>query len=72
MLEAWAMRRYIFKIAAFATLFASLIGHTAITKAAALNEIKARGELRHLGIRYANFVTGDGDGFDVELMQGFA
>ena len=40
--------------------------------AADLPEIKARGELRHLGIRYANFVTGAGDGFDVELAQGFA
>jgi ABC-type amino acid transport substrate-binding protein len=40
--------------------------------AADLDEIKARGELRHLGIRYANFVTGAGDGFDVELIQGFA
>ena len=40
--------------------------------AADLEEIKARGEIRHLGIRYANFVTGAGDGFDVELMQGFA
>lgn len=37
-----------------------------------LKEVKARGELRHLGIKYANFVTGSGDGFDVELMQGFA
>lgn len=41
-------------------------------KAADLREIQARGELRHLGIRYANFVTGAGDGFDVELAQGFA
>jgi len=40
--------------------------------AADLAEIKARGELRHLGIPYANFVTGAGDGFDVELAQGFA
>ncbi len=40
--------------------------------AADLTEIKSRGELRHLGIRYANFVTGAGDGFDVELVQGFA
>jgi membrane-bound lytic murein transglycosylase MltF len=40
--------------------------------AADLAEIKARGELRHLGIRYANFVTGAGDGLDVELVQGFA
>ncbi|MGX9432562.1 MULTISPECIES: transporter substrate-binding domain-containing protein [Bradyrhizobium] len=40
--------------------------------AADLAEIKKRGEIRHIGIRYANFVTGAGDGFDVELMQGFA
>jgi ABC-type amino acid transport substrate-binding protein len=37
-----------------------------------LADIKVRGELRHLGINYANFVTGAGDGFDVELVQGFA
>ena len=41
-------------------------------QAADLAEIKARGELRHLGIPYANFVTGGGDGFDVEIVQGFA
>jgi ABC-type amino acid transport substrate-binding protein len=40
--------------------------------AADLAEIRKRGELRHIGIRYANFVTGAGDGLDVELMQGFA
>ncbi|MFZ4623824.1 MAG: transporter substrate-binding domain-containing protein [Rhodoferax sp.] len=40
--------------------------------AADLKDIQARGELRHLGIKYANFVTGAGDGFDVELTQGFA
>lgn len=37
-----------------------------------LNEIKAAGELRHLGIPYANFVTGQGDGLDVEVVQLFA
>ncbi len=37
-----------------------------------LKEIQARGELRHLGIRYANFVTGAGDGLDVEITKGFA
>jgi len=42
------------------------------TSAADLKDIQARGELRHLGIKYANFVTGAGDGFDVELVQGFA
>ena len=45
---------------------------TSQAMAADLPEIKSRGELRHLGIRYANFVTGAGDGFDVELAQGFA
>ena len=40
--------------------------------AADLKEIRERGEIRHLGIKYANFVTGDGDGFDVELVKGFA
>jgi ABC-type amino acid transport substrate-binding protein len=37
-----------------------------------LPEVKKSGVLRHLGIPYANFVTGDGDGMDVELMQLFA
>jgi glutamine transport system substrate-binding protein len=45
---------------------------TFAANAADLPEIKAKGELRHLGIRYANFVTGAGDGFDAELTQGFA
>jgi ABC-type amino acid transport substrate-binding protein len=52
------------------TLAAMLLCGTAA--AADLDEIKARGELRHLGIRYANFVTGAGDGFDVELVKGFS
>jgi ABC-type amino acid transport substrate-binding protein len=37
-----------------------------------LPEIKERGVLRHLGVPYANFVSGAGDGLDVELMQLFA
>jgi ABC-type amino acid transport substrate-binding protein len=37
-----------------------------------LDEIKQRGVLRHLGIPYANFVTGSGDGMDVELVKLFA
>ncbi|MET0962553.1 MAG: transporter substrate-binding domain-containing protein [Noviherbaspirillum sp.] len=49
-----------------------LIAASPALQAADLADIKARGELRHLGIRYANFVTGAGDGFDVELVQGFA
>ncbi|MCC6142578.1 MAG: hypothetical protein IT368_02115, partial [Candidatus Hydrogenedentes bacterium] len=37
-----------------------------------LQEIIQGGVLRHLGIPYANFVTGFGTGMDVELVQGFA
>lgn len=41
-------------------------------RSADLDEVRARGVLRHLGVNYANFVRGDGAGFDVELVQGFA
>lgn len=37
-----------------------------------LDDVRASGELRHLGIAYANFVTGNGDGLDVDLMRLFA
>lgn len=37
-----------------------------------LAQIREDGVLRHLGIPYANFVTGSGDGLDVELIKGFA
>lgn len=37
-----------------------------------LPDIQAAGVLRHLGVPYANFVSGKGDGLDVELIQGFA
>ena len=37
-----------------------------------LQEIRTRGVLRHLGVPYANFVTGSGDGMDVEIVQLFA
>ncbi len=40
--------------------------------AADLPDIKARGVIRHLGVPYANFVTGSGDGFEVELTKKFA
>lgn len=37
-----------------------------------LDEVKQRGVLRHLGVPYANFVSGAGDGLDVDLMKLFA
>ncbi len=41
-------------------------------QAADLEDIKTRGVLRHLGVPYANFVTGTGDGMDTDLMKLFA
>ena len=37
-----------------------------------LAEIRERGVLRHLGVPYARFVTGNGEGFDAEIVQRFA
>jgi len=37
-----------------------------------LDAVKQRGVIRHLGIPYAGFVTGSGDGLDVELVRLFA
>lgn len=37
-----------------------------------LKDVKDRGVLRHLGVVYANFITGSGDGLDVEVMKLFA
>ena len=48
------------------------LGAAVSVSAADLKEIQERGVLRHLGIPYANFVTAEGKGFDVELVQGFA
>lgn len=53
-------------------LLAAALTLLPLAAGADLQEIRARGELRHLGIHYANFVTRDGAGFDVELVQGFA
>jgi Bacterial extracellular solute-binding proteins, family 3 len=63
-----------FRIRLVLGLFSGLLGLLFATSSWAVDlaEIKQRGEIRHIGIRYANFVTGAGDGLDVELMQGFA
>ena len=37
-----------------------------------LTEIRERGIIRHLGVPYARFVTGNGEGFDSELVKLFA
>lgn len=64
------MKRFNNLISALALSIAMLAAATPAS--ADLKEIRAQGELRHLGIRYANFVTAEGTGFDVELVQGFA
>ena len=43
-----------------------------VVNATTLEEVKKNGVLRHLGVYYANFNTGAGDGLDTELMQLFA
>jgi len=43
-----------------------------VARGVEISEIEQRGFLLHLGVPYANFVTGSGDGLDVELMQLFA
>lgn len=42
------------------------------TQAQDLGDIKARGALRHLGVPYAHFISGNGEGFDVEIVRAFA
>ena len=34
--------------------------------------IREKGVIRHLGVRYARFVSGSGDGFSTDLIKGFA
>ncbi len=45
---------------------------SAWSEARDLDDVLEAGVLRHIGIPYANFVTGLEDGLDVELVQGFA
>jgi hypothetical protein len=37
--------------------------------AADLADIKARGDLRHLGIPYGNFMTGDDESLDIHILR---
>jgi ABC-type amino acid transport substrate-binding protein len=53
-------------------VLAGLVLVACLASAQDLDQIRQAGVLRHLGIPYANFVTGAGDGLDVELVQGFA
>jgi ABC-type amino acid transport substrate-binding protein len=53
-------------------LLALLLLPAGVLLAADLEEVRRAGVLRHLGVPYANFVTGSGDGLDVELISMFA
>jgi len=57
------------RVCAFVMLYIIPAG---VVSGADLPEIKQNGVLRHLGVPYANFVTGSGDGLSVEMMQLFA
>lgn len=63
------LRRFLWPLVV-AGLLLAFTGTNALARD--LDEIRESGVLRHLGIPYANFVTGLGDGLDVELVKGFA
>jgi ABC-type amino acid transport substrate-binding protein len=51
---------------------ALLFAFPALSHGTDLEEIQKKEVLIHLGVPYANFVSGSGDGLDVELMKSFA
>ncbi len=53
-------------------LFGALTLGAVTSFAGDLPEIKKAGVLRHIGVPYANFVSGSGDGMDVEIIKLFA
>jgi ABC-type amino acid transport substrate-binding protein len=60
------------KLLMFAPMFCLSCFSAGLLWAGDLPEVQQNGVLRHLGVPYANFVTGAGDGLDVELVQRFA
>jgi ABC-type amino acid transport substrate-binding protein len=63
------MLRLLFIALCFFTIITS---HIFPSQAKTLKQIQQEGELKHLGVPYANFVTGLGDGLSVEVIQMFA
>jgi len=59
-------------IMAIAAIFSGNAIFLVPAHAVTVDDVRKAGVLRHLGIPYANFVTGSGDGMDVELMSLFA
>ena len=68
-LPSFAYRR-ILLVGCALILFLSTV--SALAYGGDLDDVLKAGKLRHLGIPYANFVSSQGDGLDVELMQQFA
>ena len=66
------MKPYTLHRRAIAFIFCALTLSAVTAIGGDLPEVKKAGVLRHLGIPYANFVTGSGDGMDVEIIQLFA
>lgn len=62
------MKRFIMAVAALM----AVVSLSTMAVAGDLDDVKTRGVLRHIGIPYANFVSGSGDGMDVELAKKFA
>ena len=62
------MKRHIFST----ILMAATLLTATFALAGDLDDVKTRGVLRHIGIPYANFNTGSGDGMEAELTQKFA
>ncbi len=57
-------------IGSLRVLFGAILGVAMANYCIAdLQEIKAKGELLHLGVPYANFVTGDGEGLDTQIIK---
>ena len=55
-----------------AAIFLAALTVTTAGIAGDLDDVKARGVLRHIGLPYANFNTGSGDGMEAELTRLFA
>ena len=65
-------KNYAKRLVFILTIVVTTVFISGVLMAADLKDVKKNGVLRHLGIPYANFVTGAGDGMDVELMTHFA
>ncbi len=60
------------KLVFILTIVVTMVFTSGVLIAADLKDVKKKGVLRHLGVPYANFITGAGDGMDIDLMNAFA